>query len=105
MPAPPRSRRSAHPDGTGNVAVYSGRYGPYVQHGKLRATLPKSQEPESLTMEQALELLAAKAAKDAPAKKTTRTSKTKTATTTTKKASSTKTTTTSKKKVAADEAE
>lgn len=103
--ATPLKEIGPHPDGTGNVAVYSGRYGPYVQHGKLRATLPKSQEPESLTMEQALELLAAKAAKDAPAKKTTRTSKTKTATTTTKKASSTKTTTTSKKKVAADEAE
>jgi len=49
--------------------VFAGRYGPYVQHGKLRATLPKSIEPESLTMDEALELLSAKAAKDAPAKK------------------------------------
>lgn len=65
----PIKELGAHPDGTGNIAIYSGRFGPYVQHGKLRATLPKSQEPESLTMEQALELLSAKAAKDAPAKK------------------------------------
>lgn len=98
--AAPLKEIGSHPDGTGTVAVYSGRYGPYVQHGKLRATLPKSQEPESLTMEQALELLAAKAAKDTPTKKTTRTSKTKTATTTAKKASSAKTTTSRKKKVA-----
>lgn len=68
-PAPIREL-GAHPDGTGNIAIYSGRYGPYVQHGKLRATLSKSQEPESLTLEQALELLTAKAAKEAPSKKT-----------------------------------
>ena len=100
--AAPIKELGPHPDGTGNIAIYSGRYGPYVQHGKLRATLPKSQEPESLTMEQALELLAAKAAKDAPAKKTTRASK---AATTTKKTSSAKATTSRKKKVANDEAE
>jgi DNA topoisomerase-1 len=54
-----------HPTADGNVAVYSGRYGPYVQHGSLRATLSKDQEPEQLTMEDALALLAAKAEKDA----------------------------------------
>src|SRR5690606_12904697 len=60
-----------HPVTGGAVAVYSGRYGPYVQHGKIRATLGKSQEPESLTLEEAVELIAIKAAKDAPAKKAT----------------------------------
>ncbi len=60
-----------HPTAGGAIAVYSGRYGPYVQHGKIRATLSKSQEPESLTLEEALELIAAKAAKETPAKKTT----------------------------------
>ncbi|PKO24381.1 MAG: DNA topoisomerase I, partial [Betaproteobacteria bacterium HGW-Betaproteobacteria-8] len=60
-----------HPTAGGAIAVYSGRYGPYVQHGKIRATLSKSQEPETLTLEEALELIAAKAAKEAPAKKTT----------------------------------
>ena len=59
----------AHPSEKGNIAVYSGRYGPYVQHGMLRATLQKSQAPETLTLEKAVELLAAKAAKQAPAKK------------------------------------
>lgn len=59
-----------HPVAGGAIAVYSGRYGPYVQHGKIRATLSKSQEPETLTLEEALELIASKAAKAAPAKKT-----------------------------------
>ncbi|HEX5539463.1 MAG TPA: topoisomerase C-terminal repeat-containing protein, partial [Methylophilaceae bacterium] len=67
-PAPLREL-GAHPTEGGNIAIYSGRYGPYVQHGKLRATLTKSQEPETLTLEEALELLMAKAAKETPAKK------------------------------------
>ncbi len=68
-PAPLCSLGS-HPTEDGQIEVYAGRYGPYVQHGKIRATLPKSVEPESLTLEEALELLTAKAAKEAPAKKT-----------------------------------
>ena len=58
-----------HPTEDGQIEVYAGRYGPYVQHGKIRATLPKSVEPEALTLDEALELLTAKAAKEAPAKK------------------------------------
>jgi DNA topoisomerase-1 len=54
----------AHPSGEGRVEVYAGRYGPYVQHAKIRATIPKSIEPESLTIDEALGLLAEKAAKD-----------------------------------------
>jgi len=61
----------AHPTEDGQIEVFAGRYGPYVQHAKVRATLPKSMEPEALTLEEALELLSAKAAKEAPAKKTT----------------------------------
>lgn len=66
-----------HPDG-GPVTLHKGRYGPYVKHGKVNATLPKGSEPETLTLEEALPLLAAKAkggkgkpaaAKKAPAKK------------------------------------
>ncbi len=59
----------AHPTEDGQIEVYAGRFGPYVQHGKIRATLPKSVEPEALTLDEALELLVAKAAKEAPAKK------------------------------------
>jgi DNA topoisomerase-1 len=41
----------------------SGRFGPYVKHGRINATLPKDTDPEAMTMEQAVELIAAKAAK------------------------------------------
>ena len=51
-----------HPDG-GVVALHAGRYGPYVKWEKLNATLPKAIAPEAVTLEQALELLAAKAPK------------------------------------------
>ncbi len=59
-----------HPTEDGQIEVFAGRYGPYVQHGKIRATLPKSVEPESLTLDEALELLMAKAQKEVSAKKT-----------------------------------
>ena len=49
------------------VTVHSGRYGPYVQLGQVRATLPKDVEQDTVTLEKALELIAAKAAKG-PAK-------------------------------------
>ncbi len=54
-----------HPDG-GEVTVRDGRYGPYVNHGRINATLPKTLKPEEVTLQQALELIAAKA--KAPAK-------------------------------------
>ncbi|MBY0576569.1 MAG: type I DNA topoisomerase [Gallionellaceae bacterium] len=52
-----------HPDDKASVEVCSGRYGNYVRHGKVNATLPKDISLEELTLEQALELIAAKAAK------------------------------------------
>lgn len=57
-----------HPSGEGRVEVFDGRYGPYVQHKKIRATLPKSIAPEELTFEEAIGLLTEKEAKGTPAK-------------------------------------
>ncbi len=60
-----------HPDG-GKVAIFEGRYGPYIKHGKTNATLPKETDLNSVTLQDALPLLAAKATKGgkkAPAKK------------------------------------
>jgi DNA topoisomerase-1 len=52
-----------HPALGGPVTVRSGRFGPYVNHGKLNATLPKSVDPDKVTLEQAVELLAEKQSK------------------------------------------
>jgi DNA topoisomerase-1 len=67
-----------HPELGGKVQVLSGRYGPYVKHGKVNATLPKDIEPEQTTLEQAVELIAARSAKG-PGKKPAKTSSGKTA--------------------------
>jgi DNA topoisomerase I len=60
-----------HPQLGGEVQVLSGRYGPYVRHGKVNATLPKDRDPEQVTLQEAVELIAAKSAKG-PAKKAPR---------------------------------
>jgi len=51
-----------HPEG-GEVQVMPGRYGPYVKWQKINATLPRDLAPETVTLEQALALVAEKAAK------------------------------------------
>lgn len=56
-----------HPDDGQEVAIFKGRYGDYIKHGKTNATLPKDVSIESFTLEDALPLLAVRAA--APAKK------------------------------------
>ncbi len=69
-----------HPDG-GAITVRDGRYGPYVNWGKVNATLPKGKDPASVTLEEALPLLAERAAKSGvktPKKAAAKTSKAKT---------------------------
>jgi len=51
------------------VTVHEGKYGPYVSCDGVHATLPKDAKPESVTLEEALALIKAKAAKG-PVKKT-----------------------------------
>ncbi len=55
-----------HPDG-GEVHLKRGRFGPYFEHNKLRAPMPKTLQMDSVTLTEALEILAAKAAQ--PVKK------------------------------------
>ena len=50
-----------HPSG-GAITVRAGKYGPYVNWGKLNATLPKAIEKDAVTLEQAIDLLKAKEA-------------------------------------------
>jgi DNA topoisomerase-1 len=51
-----------HPADAEPVVIYSGRYGPYVKHGAVNASLPKGSDPAALTMEQAVMLIAERAA-------------------------------------------
>ncbi len=50
-----------HPTLGGAVTVKEGRFGPYVNHGKINATLPKGVDAAALTLEEAVAALAAKA--------------------------------------------
>lgn len=52
-----------HPEDQSPIGIYEGKYGPYVKHGKIYATVPKDTEINDVTLEQALDWLAAKAAK------------------------------------------
>ncbi|TPL97297.1 type I DNA topoisomerase [Mesorhizobium sp. B2-3-10] len=58
-----------HPDGGGKIVVRDGKYGPYVNFGKVNATLPKGKDPQSVTIEDALALIAEKEAKGGGGKK------------------------------------
>ncbi|ESQ84103.1 DNA topoisomerase I [Asticcacaulis sp. AC466] len=94
-------------EGGDKISVMAGRYGPYVKCGKVNATLPKDVTPETVTLEQAIDLIKAKGgastkkapAKKAPAKKATTKAAPKTAA-----AKSTATKTTAAKKPAAKKA-
>ncbi|HVW58257.1 MAG TPA: type I DNA topoisomerase [Rhizobiaceae bacterium] len=61
-----------HPGGGGHITVRDGRYGPYVNFGKINATLPKGKEPLSVTLDEAMALIAAKAEKGGGQKKAAR---------------------------------
>lgn len=58
-----------HPEDKKPIDVCNGRYGPYVRHGKVNATLPKDVSPDEVTLEEALLLLAARVAKGPVSKK------------------------------------
>ncbi len=52
-----------HPRDRKPVELHAGRYGPYVKHGTVNATLPDRERVDSLTLDDALALLEARAAK------------------------------------------
>ncbi|MGH6719165.1 MAG: DNA topoisomerase, partial [Alphaproteobacteria bacterium] len=53
----------AHPDDGVAVAIKSGRYGPYVQHGRTFASVPKDRDAATVTLDEAIALLAARQGK------------------------------------------
>ena len=57
-----------HPEG-GSVGLYRGRYGPYVSHDGVIASLPRGADPDGFTLTEALPLLAAQKAKGRTARR------------------------------------
>ena len=68
-----------HPEG-GPVTLRAGRFGPYVSHGKINATIPRDRDPDTITLEEAVALIAAKAGSGAAPKRGKAASRTKAAT-------------------------
>lgn len=73
-----------HPADGKPVTISKGRFGPYVKHGSVNATIPKGNEVEAVTMEQAVEWLAAKGKSGKPSR-SAKTTKAKTSKPKTKK--------------------
>ena len=61
--ADPGRALGEHPDKGGPVVVKNGRYGPYASHDGVNATLPSDMTPETITLEHAVVLLDARAAR------------------------------------------
>jgi DNA topoisomerase I len=55
-----------HPDKGGPIVVKSGRYGPYVSHDGVNASLPSDKTPETVTLEEAVSLIDARATDGRP---------------------------------------
>ena len=68
-----------HPADGAPVKVLSGRYGPYIKHGATNANVPRGTDPQDVTLDQAVLLLAERAAKGGGKKKGGRTAKAKAA--------------------------
>ena len=58
-----------HPKDGKPITRHAGRYGPYVKHGRINATIPKGQDPETLTLEATVALITAQATKKKAKKK------------------------------------
>ena len=71
--AAPLRTLGAHPVSGKPIDVFEGRYGPYVKHVKTNATIPKDQDKDKITLEEAVALIDAKAGK--PKKKRAATKK------------------------------
>ena len=52
-----------HPGTGAEIKLFSGRYGPYVTDGEVNASLPRGSEPNSVTVDVAVDLLRARAAR------------------------------------------
>ena len=58
--APPLREMGNHTDGEA-IRLYNGRFGPYLKHGTINANIPRGADPATITLEQAIELVDARA--------------------------------------------
>ncbi|WP_199555169.1 type I DNA topoisomerase [Sandaracinobacteroides hominis] len=61
--AEPLAVLGAHPESGAEVKVLNGRFGPYVSDGTTNANVPKAKDPKEVTLDEAVTLLAERAAK------------------------------------------
>lgn len=59
-----------HPLDEAPLSVMNGRFGPYIKWNKVFATIPKSYDPQTISLEEAIELVNAKAARGPSVRKT-----------------------------------
>ncbi|MFP4299356.1 MAG: type I DNA topoisomerase [Spirulinaceae cyanobacterium] len=83
----PLRELGAHPEDNEPINIYEGPYGKYIKHQKTNVGIPEGETVESITLEQAVKLLADKAASKSTKKKTTSKRKSSTKKTTAKKSS------------------
>jgi DNA topoisomerase-1 len=55
--ATPLREVGKHPADSEPVLLFDGRYGPYVKHGELNASLPKGADPATFSIEEAVRLI------------------------------------------------
>lgn len=89
----PLRELGTHPEDGEPINIYEGPYGLYVKYQKTNVGIPEGESVETLTLEKALELLAAKV----PKSKSTKSSSSKSSTTKSTKSSSSKSTSSKKK--------
>jgi len=59
--AAPLKELGTHPDSGDAIQIFNGPYGPYIKSGKTNVSLPEGSTPDTVTLEQAVELINDKA--------------------------------------------
>jgi DNA topoisomerase-1 len=67
--AAPLKDLGVHPEDGAPIRVLSGRFGPYIKHGSTNANIPRGTDPQDVTLEQAVTLIAERVAKGGGKKK------------------------------------
>lgn len=69
MAATPIRDLGPHPADQAPVGLFEGKYGPYVKHGDVSASIPKGKDPAEVTLAEAIDLIAARGGASARSKK------------------------------------